>query len=206
MTVISALVFFAIIFVSITFHEYAHGWVANKLGDPTPKLSGRLTLNPLAHIDPFGTVVMPILLYILSRGTFTFGYAKPIPINAYHFKNPKKDIKWVGLSGPSANILIALVLSLIFRLNIPFISQVLLLGIIINLILAVFNLIPIPPLDGSRVVASFLPNKLAQTYLKLEPYGIIIVLGLILIRVFDWLILPIVLFIANLLLGTNISI
>ena len=102
------ILFIIILFFSITMHEFAHGWVAYKLGDLTPKHSGRLTLNPLAHINLFGTVLLPILILIISRGLFSFGYAKPVPINPYNFKNPKKDIRWVGAAGPGSNIIIAI--------------------------------------------------------------------------------------------------
>ena len=188
-----ALFFLLILYISITLHEYSHGWAAYKLGDPTPKESGRLTLNPLAHIDPFGTVIMPLLLIILSRGTFAFGYAKPVPINPYHFRNPKKDILWVGLSGPAANIGIAVFLSLLAKLPFPaFILEILVWGVVINLILAIFNLLPIPPLDGSRVVAALLPYRASYIYLKMEMAGFFIVVALIMLGFFDWFLFPIV--------------
>ena len=171
------IVLILILFISITFHEYAHGWVAYKLGDPTPKMSGRLTINPIAHIDPFGTIALPILLLIASKGAFAIGYVKPVPINPYHFKNPKKDLKLVGAAGPSANIILAIFLTLLFKTGLSiFTTSAVILGIAINLMLAIFNLIPIPPLDGSRIVASLLPNQLAIKYLKIEPYGFFIIL------------------------------
>ncbi len=188
----SLILFFTILFLSITLHEYSHGWAAFKLGDSTAKNAGRLSLNPLAHIDPFGTILLPIILLVLSRGMFTFGYAKPVPINPNLFKNPKKDIKWIGLSGPAANILIALILIFLAKANAPF-QEILILGAFLNLILAIFNLIPIPPLDGSRIVVSFLPQRQAYQYLKIEPYGFLIILFLIFINFFQWFILPIVL-------------
>jgi Zn-dependent protease len=196
-SLISLILFLIILFFSITFHEYCHGWAAYKLGDPTPKNSGRLTLNPLAHIDLFGTLLLPIFLLVLSRGTFAIGYAKPVPINPNHFKNPKKDIKWVGLSGPLANIFLALVLITLIKLNFP-LKNILVLGAFLNLILAVFNLIPIPPLDGSRIVTSFLPPKAIHSYLQLEPYGFFIVIFLVFFGFFRWFIIPIVSFIFSL--------
>ncbi|MCF7874856.1 MAG: site-2 protease family protein [Candidatus Omnitrophica bacterium] len=194
---ISIILFLAILLFSITFHEYCHGWAANKLGDPTPKDSGRLTLNPLAHIDTFGTVLLPIFLLILSRGTFAIGYAKPVPINPNHFKNPKKDIKWIGLSGPLANIFLALILIVLIKLNFP-LKNILILGAFLNLILAVFNLIPIPPLDGSRIITSFLPANLTRQYLRIEPYGFFIIIFLVFIGFFRWAIIPIITFIFSL--------
>lgn len=180
-----------ILFISITFHEYAHGWIADRLGDPTPRNSGRLTLNPIAHIDPFGTLLLPILLFMVSRGAFSFGYAKPIPIKPYHFKNPKRDMQWVGISGPAANILIVLILTFLLRTKI-LVSEVIVWGVIINLILAIFNLVPIPPLDGSRIVVAWLPHRLAASYLRMESYGFIIIAILILGGFFNWFILPLV--------------
>ncbi|MBU1122432.1 MAG: site-2 protease family protein [Candidatus Omnitrophica bacterium] len=172
-----------ILLISITFHEYAHGWMAAKLGDPTPAESGRLTFNPLAHIDPFGTVILPGLLLLLSQGAFAFGYAKPVPINPYHFKNPKKDIMWVGLAGPVANFLLALVLVLFLKIGIvvlpDIVNQAIVLGVMINFILGFFNLVPIPPLDGSKIVASFLPHRVACQYLKMEMIGFFLMMILI---------------------------
>jgi len=181
--------FITILFMSITIHECAHGFVAYKLGDPTPKDAGRLTLNPLVHIDPFGTIILPILLFMLSRGTFSFGYAKPIPINYFHFKNPKKDILWVGAAGPAANFCLVLILTFLIKL-IPAWSQVLVWAVFINLILGIFNLLPIPPLDGSRIVASLLPHRLSYKYLKLENIGFIIIILLIISGFFKNFLLP----------------
>jgi len=198
--VFSTILLIAILFISITLHEYAHGWMAYKLGDPTPKLSGRLSLNPIAHVDPFGTVILPILLLVMSKGSFAFGYAKPVPINPSYFKNPKKDRGLVSAAGPLTNILIAIFLSLLVRLNFPF-TKTLVLGIAINLILAMLNLIPIPPLDGSGIVASFLPKRLAYEYLKIGPYGIFIVLILIISGSLRRVLLPAVSLALNYLVG-----
>jgi Zn-dependent protease len=198
-----------ILLISITCHEYAHGWVAAKLGDPTPKESGRLTLNPLAHIDPWGTLILPVLLLYLSSRMgypFTIGYAKPVPINPYHFKNPRKDIRWVGLAGPCANFIIAIVLSAIWRMQVPLFSEVIKWGIFLNLVLGVFNLIPIPPLDGSKVAASFLPPAFAHKYLKIEPYGFFIIILLIMSGFFRAVILPFITLLLNYLLGINFAV
>jgi len=197
-----------ILLVSITFHEYAHGWMASRLGDPTPKQSGRLSLNPLVHVDPFGTIILPIALLVLSTRLigqpFTIGYAKPVPINPYHFKNPKKDIAIVGLAGPLMNIAIAIILSLLIRIGFPLFTEAIILGIMVNLLLAVFNLIPIPPLDGSKLLTSFLPKKVAYNYLKLEPYGFFIIILLLVSGFFRWFILPLVILILVNFLGINI--
>jgi len=195
-----------IVFLSITFHEYAHGWVANRLGDPTAANLGRLTLNPLAHIDPFGTVIMPILLLILSKGTFAFGYAKPVPINPAYFKNPKQGRGLVSAAGPLTNLSIALVLTVILKIGGPALAEALAWGIVINLVLAILNLMPIPPLDGSGIIASLLPNNLAAKYLKVAPYGMFIVIALIMSGFFRWFILPTVSFILNNLLGIKVLI
>ena len=199
--VFSIALIIAILFISITMHEYAHGWMASRLGDPTPKASGRLSLNPLAHIDPFGTLILPILLLIMSRGSFSFGYAKPVPINPSYFKNPKKDRGLVSAAGPLANISIALLLTSLVRLNFPF-TEALVWGIAINLMLAILNLIPIPPLDGSGIVASLLPNRLAYDYLKIGPYGFFIIILLIATGAFRTFVLPIVGLTLNYLLGS----
>lgn len=183
---------FALLIVAMTVHEFAHGWVAYKLGDPTAKYSGRLTLNPLAHIDLFGTIILPLFLF-MSTG-FAIGWAKPVPINYWALKNPKKDIIWVGLAGPLANIAFALSLSLIWRI-IPlsyFVAVVFEKLIYINLLLGVFNLIPIPPLDGSRIVMGILPDDLASRYAAIEPYGFIIVAALVWLGMFNFLVWPLV--------------
>jgi Zn-dependent protease len=180
-----------IIFFSITLHEYFHGWTAYKLGDPTPKISGRLSLNPLSHIDFFGTIILPFLLLVMSRGAFSFGYAKPVPINPYHFKRPKRDFMLVGLAGPLANISIALILAFFLKLTSLF-YDVIVWGIVINLILGFFNLLPIPPLDGSKVVAYFLPSRFYFNFLRLEMVGFIIIIFLIMIGFFEWFILPLI--------------
>ena len=181
-----------ILLFSITIHEYAHGLMAYKLGDNTPKISGRLTINPLKHIDILGTIIMPILLIIVTNGIFAFGYAKPVPINPYNFKNPRKDITWVGLAGPASNFLIALILSIILRMDLlgGVIKEALQYGVVINLILFIFNLIPLPPLDGSRIVSAFLSYKNACRYLKLETVGFIIIILLLVNGMFEWFLKP----------------
>ncbi len=183
-----------IFFLAVVIHEYAHGWVAYRLGDYTAKYAGRLTLNPLAHIDPFGTIILPILL-VLTQSPVIFGWAKPVPIDYLRLGNPKKDIIWVALAGPAANIVFALFLTLLLKINlaIPFLLlELFKTAIVLNLVLAVFNLVPIPPLDGSRILMALLPYDAAFRYAATEQFGFIILFVLLLLGLFDRLILPIV--------------
>lgn len=186
-----------IFFFSVVIHEYSHGFFAYKFGDPTPKIQGRLTFNPLAHIDVFGTIILPLFLFILGSRVI-FGWAKPVPINFFNLKNPKKDIIFVGLAGPLANIALAIILSLILKMNLPtFFSESLQLALLINLVLAIFNLIPIPPLDGSRILMGLFPPNLAYKFTLLEPWGIIIISFLLMLGIMHRIILPIVYSLAN---------
>lgn len=154
---------------SVTLHEYAHGWVSDKLGDPTPRLYGRLTLNPRAHIDPFWTILFPLMLLVLSGFTFTFGMAKPVPIDPRYYKNERLGLALSGIAGPSTNLALAALVGLAMK-GVFFLSF-LDLVVMLNVVLAVFNLVPIPPLDGSKVVAYFLPPQTAHSYLAWERYG-----------------------------------
>lgn len=189
-------------FLALTVHEFSHGWVAWKLGDSTAKNAGRLTLNPLAHIDPIGTIFLPLML-LMTRSPFLFGWAKPVPVDFRSLNNPKKDMVWVGIAGPAANIALAVFLSFFLKLFTlaggGAFSAILSYAIIINLILATFNALPIPPLDGSRVLMGLLPRDLAIRYARLEPYGFIIIIGFLWLGLINSLIWPIVMRMARLL-------
>lgn len=182
---------------AVTLHEVAHGWVAKVLGDDTAAQQGRLSLNPIRHVDPVGTVLVPAVLVAL--GGFIFGWAKPVPVNFGRLRQPKRDMIWVALAGPGANLAMALAwgigLKLIFAIggNAPMVqgaAYMCVAGILINLILMVLNLLPLPPLDGSRVVAGLLPIDTARKYLKIEPYGLVILLVLLFTGVLGALIGP----------------
>lgn len=198
MTILTLILFF----FALTIHEFSHGWVAWKLGDPTAKNAGRLTLNPLVHIDPIGTIFLPLML-IMTHSPFIFGWAKPVPVDFHNLRNPKRDMVWVGLAGPMANIILAIILSFFLRILVltggnP-LSTILSYAIMINLLLAVFNALPIPPLDGSRVLIGLLPRELAMRYARIEPYGFIIIIGLLWLGMIGNIIWPIVMRLARLL-------
>lgn len=197
---------FVLLFVVVV-HEYCHGWMADKCGDDTAKVMGRVTLNPLPHLDLFGSILLPLFL-ILMRSPFLFAWAKPVPINPLRFNNPRKDMIKVGFSGPGANFLLAIISAVILRLIPAGSSFTALLYdslnymVLLNLVLGLFNLVPIPPLDGSRILSGFLPRELSYRYNLLEPYGFIIIIFLFysgFISLFLW---PIVVFFHHLLLTT----
>ena len=191
---------------AITVHEAAHGWVASKLDDPTAKQLGRLTLNPIPHIDPVGTIILPIAMLLLSG--FIFGWAKPVPVNIRNFQEPRKDMALVALAGPASNLMMALFRGLMWKLAVIlpdsmhwFAVPLLLMGkigITFNLILMVLNLLPLPPLDGSRVLSWLLPTQLALKLDKIEPYGAFILIGLLLLGLWNMLITPVTFFFSGL--------
>ena len=170
---------------AITVHEAAHGYVARYFGDNTAYLQGRMTLNPLKHIDPIGTIAMPLLLYFATSGAFLFGYAKPVPVDFNALRNPKRDMVWVALAGPASNfvqaIFWALLLVVLAAINVeePFFVKMAQAGVLVNLVMWAFNLFPLPPLDGGRILVGLLPWKQAQAVSRIEPWGFFIVMGLV---------------------------
>lgn len=173
------------VLLAITLHEAAHGWAASRLGDPTARLMGRVTLNPFRHIDPFGTVVLPLLL-LLMKAPFLFGYAKPVPVNFSRLNNPRRDMALVALAGPASNILLAVLAALLFHLVdvVPatmrgWFTENLINLFRLNLVLAVFNMLPVPPLDGGRILVSVLPDRLAWKVARLERAGLFLVIGVL---------------------------
>ena len=176
---------------AITLHEAAHGYVANKLGDNTALMLGRVTLNPIPHIDPLGTIAMPALLYFATGGNFLFGYARPIPVRFGNLNHPKRDMIWVALAGPGINFLQALAWLLAFYMMKGFgvtetyFLKMSLAGVVVNVSMFVFNLFPLPPLDGGRVLVGMLPWRAAVWLSKVEPYGMYIILGLVAFKLLD---------------------
>ena len=174
---------------AITIHEAAHGYVARYLGDNTAYMMGRVTLNPLKHIDPIGTILMPLMLYFATSGAFLFGYAKPVPVNFDHLRRPKRDMIWVALAGPLSNFVQAIGWAILFTVlslsgvQERFFLEMAKAGVLVNLVMWAFNLFPLPPLDGGRVLVGLLPWRQAQAVSRIEPYGFFIVLGMVLLGV-----------------------
>ena len=183
----SILIYALPVLFAITVHEAAHGYVARHFGDNTAYVMGRVTLNPFKHIDPIGTILMPLMLYFATSGAFLFGYAKPVPVNFGNLRNPKRDMIWVALAGPGSNFIQAVLWALVFvgliatGVSEPFFIKMAKGGVLVNLVMCAFNLFPLPPLDGGRVLAGLLPRGQAQTFLaRIEPYGFFIVMALVL--------------------------
>lgn len=188
------------VLLAVSLHEAAHAWMADRKGDSTARLLGRLTFNPLKHIDPIGTILVPTLMIIFTG--FAFGWAKPVPVDARNLKNPKKDMMWVALAGPASNFIMALIWAFLLHISVMFvdsrsvISLFFLLmpvaGITINVILGVLNLLPIPPLDGGRIMAGLLSPRASLQYSKIEPYGFFIIIGLMLTGLLSYIIFPVI--------------
>jgi len=177
------------VLLAITMHEAAHGYVAKRLGDNTAWLSGRVTLNPFPHIDLVGTILMPLVLYLATSGQFLFGYAKPVPVDFSRLHHPKRDMVWVAFAGPASNFLQALVwAALLYVLSSlgteeRFFIDMAQGGVLVNLVMFAFNLFPLPPLDGGRVLVGLLPWRMAVGFSKIERYGFFIVMGLVLLGI-----------------------
>ena len=178
---------------AITLHEAAHGYAARHFGDHTAAMMGRITLNPMKHIDPVGTLLMPLMLYFATHGAFLFGYAKPVPVRFDKLRNPKRDMIWVALAGPGANLLQALLWgALMYALLGSGVSERFFLemcraGILTNVVMFAFNLFPLPPLDGGRILVGLLPWKQASMLARVEPWGFFIVMALVIMGVVNWL-------------------
>ncbi|MBO4707551.1 MAG: site-2 protease family protein [Elusimicrobiaceae bacterium] len=201
----SAIVYLPILFFSIILHEYAHGYIACRNGDDTAYILGRLTFNPLKHVDLVGSIIVP--LFCITSGLPLFGWAKPVPVNPYNLNNIRNDMAKVAFAGPAANLVLVVIsvfaLKLVVMLapNFTILMQVFVYSIMINLLLALFNLMPIPPLDGSKILARFLPTNAANKYMRFEKYGMLLVVILILIGVFEKILLPVFYIIFNLILS-----
>ena len=187
----TVLVYALPVLFAITLHEAAHGYAARFFGDPTAWQMGRVTLNPWPHVDWLGTVLMPIMLYFATSGAFLFGYAKPVPVNWGRLKNPKRDMVWVALAGPGINLLQALIWGLTWMVLASvgvqerFFIEMCQAGVLVNVVMFAFNLFPLPPLDGGRVLTGLLPWKQAMFFARIEPYGFFIVMALVLFGVIN---------------------
>jgi Zn-dependent protease len=190
-TIQTVLIYALPVLFAITVHEAAHGYAARHFGDDTAYVLGRITLNPLKHIDPVGTILMPLMLYFATGGAFLFGYAKPVPVRFGNLRNPKRDMVWVALAGPGANLAQALFWGVLLYvlvgagINEPFFIKMCQGGMLVNVVMFVFNLFPLPPLDGGRILVGLLPYRQAELVSRIEPWGFFIVMGLVLAHIID---------------------
>jgi Zn-dependent protease len=191
-SIIQTVAIYAIpVIFAITLHEAAHGYAAKMFGDKTAYLLGRVTLNPIKHIDPVGTILIPLMLYFATAGTFLFGYAKPVPVQFGNLRRPKKDMVWVALAGPASNLFQALIWGITYLFLIKlgvserFFIEMCQAGVLVNVVMFVFNLFPLPPLDGGRILVGVLPWRQAAMVSRIEPWGFYIVLGLLLTNIIN---------------------
>ena len=200
--ILSAVLLVVVLLFSIIIHEIAHGYVALLNGDPTARMLGRITLNPIPHIDPVGSILLPVLL-LLSQSSFLIGWAKPVPVNPLNFRNYRWGEFAVSAAGPVSNLALAAIFSMVLRLGLenPGLTQLAYYGVSINIILALFNLIPIPPLDGSHIMALVLPRELARLYSYLQPVGFILILVLFYTGILWAILMPLYRQIAMIMLG-----
>jgi Zn-dependent protease len=188
-TIQTILIYALPVLFAITIHEAAHGYVARYLGDNTAYSMGRVTLNPFKHIDPVGTILMPLVLYFTTSGMFLFGYAKPVPVNFGALRHPKRDMVWVALAGPASNFIQAILWAIAFTVlvgadvNERFFLEMCKGGVLVNLVMWAFNLFPLPPLDGGRVLVGLLPRRMAYSVSRVEPWGFFIVMALVLVGI-----------------------
>lgn len=184
------------VILAITLHEAAHAYAAKFFGDTTAYSQGRMSLNPVVHIDLFGTIIIPVVLYMATDGQFLFGYAKPVPVNFGALRKPKRDMAWVSLAGPGANFLMAFlwmilaILLVAFKVEHEFFYRMAQAGLLTNLVMFAFNLFPIPPLDGGRILTSLLPHRQAYQFAKIEPYGFFIVMALVYFKILQFWMYP----------------
>jgi Zn-dependent protease len=178
---------------AITVHEAAHGYAARHFGDNTAAMLGRVTLNPLRHIDPVGTILMPLVLYFATSGAFLFGYAKPVPVRFGNLRHPKRDMVWVALAGPGANLVMGLLWGIAFYfshaagITEPFLLKMCQGGVLVNIVMFAFNMFPLPPLDGGRILVGLLPYRQAELVSRIEPWGFFIVMALVITNVISTL-------------------
>ena len=178
---------------AITVHEAAHGYAARHFGDNTAAMLGRVTLNPMRHIDPVGTILMPLVLYFATSGAFLFGYAKPVPVRFGNLRHPKRDMVWVALAGPGSNLVMGLLWGILLYLLLgagvsePFLLEMCKAGVQVNVVMFAFNMFPLPPLDGGRILVGLLPYRQAELVSRVEPWGFFIVMALVIMNVISTL-------------------